>query len=55
VSSCFLKLPDALTDCAWRERKFMSRLLHLSGARHRDERLQQGKASDHDSSLAQLN
>jgi hypothetical protein len=55
VSSRFLKLPDALTDCAWGERKLMSRLLHLSGARHRDERLQQCKASDHGASLGQLN
>src|SRR5262249_33517849 len=53
--SCFLQLPDLLTDRAWRERELMRRLLHLSSARHGDESLQQGQTSDHEISLDQLN
>ena len=51
----FLKLPDALAHCAWCKRKLMSRLFHLSNARHSDKSVQQCEAPDHEKSLAQLN
>ena len=44
-----------MTDRARRQRQLIGGSLHLSGARHGDERLQQREASDHDASLAQLN
>jgi hypothetical protein len=50
-----LKLANALTDGTRRERKLMRGLLHLAGARHGDEGLQQREASDHGASLARLN
>ena len=53
--SDLLKLADALTDCARCERQVLRGLLHFSGARHGDKRLQQCEAPDHDASLAQLN
>ena len=55
ASSHLLKLANALTDRARRQRQLIGGSLHLSGARHGDERLQQREASDHDASLAQLN
>src|SRR5262249_60027912 len=55
ASSRLLKLANALTDCAWCERQVLRGLLHFSGARHGDKRLQQWEAPDHGASLAQLN
>ena len=52
--SDLLKLANALADCARCERQVLRGLLHFSGARRGDKRLQQCEAFDHDPSLTLL-